>query len=69
MPYTIEPCNEPDGEGNGWADCTDDTPGCVWFVFDGDELLESFPSRELAYAFFEGYSIARNLPTTIPRRK
>ena len=66
MAFTIEPCNEPDGEGNGWSDCADDAPGCVFFVFHDDDLLDSFHTRAEAYAFFERYAIEHNLPTTIP---
>lgn len=68
MAYTIEPCNEPDGEGNGWANCVDGALGCVWFVFHDDELLESFSTRLEAYTFLERHAIERNLPTTIPHK-
>jgi hypothetical protein len=41
--YQIFPQNEPDGEGNGWADCAeaDATAFAVWDMdaFDGPEGL------------------------------
>lgn len=48
---TIEPCNEPRGEGTGWEDCTDNAPGCQFFVFDEDDFIASFGTRQEAEIF------------------
>jgi hypothetical protein len=53
------PHNEPDGEGNGWADCKPEE-ATGWIVFDDDltddshfEIVEMFDTEEKAKAFIQ----------------
>lgn len=56
MRYKVYPQNEPDGEGNGWADCAEHeaTAFAIWDedALDGpDGLVELFDTRAKAEAW------------------
>lgn len=58
--YVIVTMNEPDGEGNGWIECSADAEGCVWFsMFDG-EHVDSFDTAEEAERFLRVYNTAQS---------
>ncbi len=55
---TIEPHNEPFGEGNGWHPCEPGATGCQWHVYnnDDDELVATFPTIEEAEFYVAAFT-------------
>ena len=55
---TIEPHNEPDGEGNGWHPCEPGETGCRYHVYNNDDdvLIATFPTHGEAEAYVAAFN-------------
>jgi hypothetical protein len=52
--YTIEPMNEPRGEGNGWEPCNEQDATCFAVIcVERDEAIDAPDTRAQAEAFIK----------------